>query len=152
MLCAQVPDAAVSALALAYHVMAPAITLSPPSRPGVWTDSSEAAAAVAGLGSYTMNGGGVRGDPLSPLVSRINEVNAAAEPAPKLLLACGTKPRELHDRGRYTGGGYGAMQTHHVMARGPVRRGRPRGAGAAGANGDDDFFGGRMVRQADGKR
>ncbi|GLC68494.1 hypothetical protein PLESTF_000698500, partial [Pleodorina starrii] len=125
----QVPDAAVSALALAHHVLTPAGALSAPSRAGGYPAG---AAAAAGFG------------PVGPGVG-VSFDAASSPPAGKLLLACGTKPREMQDRGLYAGGGFGAGGQARNTGRGPARRARGRGAGSAAAGGDDDFFGGRMI-------
>ncbi|GLI70609.1 hypothetical protein VaNZ11_015539, partial [Volvox africanus] len=114
----QVPDAAVSALALATHAMMPSVALSGPSR---------------------MLSEGPAGGPTG-LAASFEE----QPPPEKLLLACGTKPREMQDRGLYGGGGYTDVQARH-MGRTNVRRARGRGIGLGASGADDDFFGGRMI-------
>ncbi|GIL89620.1 hypothetical protein Vretifemale_17343 [Volvox reticuliferus] len=114
----QVPDAAVSALALANHVMMPSVAPSGPSR----MFSEGPASGPTGLGtSFELQ-----------------------SPPEKLLLACGTKPRDLQDRGLYAGGRYADAQARQ-MGRANVRRARGRGIGVGASGADDDFFGGRMI-------
>ncbi|GLC35175.1 hypothetical protein PLESTB_000562600 [Pleodorina starrii] len=123
----QVPDAAVSALALTHHLTPMTASagsmrnmLAAPSSASLGSGPAGAAAVAPALPGGGGGGGGAR-----------------------LLLACGTKPRDM------ALGTYGALAgltsgRGGSGARKIGGRGKAGGAGAAAA-GDDDFFGGRLI-------
>ncbi|GIL89631.1 hypothetical protein Vretifemale_17344, partial [Volvox reticuliferus] len=134
---AQVPDAAVSALALT-HYYAP-LTTSATSLTSPLPAPSSGFLYTAEPASWAAAGGGAVASTLT----------GPAAGGARLLLACGTKPRDMASReaaGAY-GGGFGfANGGTGSGARRIAGRAKSGGAGAA-AGGDDDFFGGRLVRQ-----
>ncbi|GIL89629.1 hypothetical protein Vretifemale_17344 [Volvox reticuliferus] len=131
----QVPDAAVSALALT-HYYAP-LTTSATSLTSPLPAPSSGFLYTAEPASWAAAGGGAVASTLT----------GPAAGGARLLLACGTKPRDMASReaaGAY-GGGFGfANGGTGSGARRIAGRAKSGGAGAA-AGGDDDFFGGRLI-------
>ncbi|GIL42382.1 hypothetical protein Vafri_365 [Volvox africanus] len=131
----QVPDAAVSALALT-HYYSP-LTTSATSLVGPLSAPSSGFLYATEPASWATSGAGV----VAPTLTVPGAGGA------RLLLACGTKPRDMASReaiGAY-GSGFGfARGGKGSGAQRIAGRAKSGGAGAAAA-GDDDFFGGRLI-------